>query len=42
MNATAAQRRVSYVDRNADLRSGRHGDQDSALSELRGRASASK
>ena len=42
MNATAAQRKVSYVDRNADLGSGRHGDQNSALSQLRDRASASK
>jgi hypothetical protein len=39
MNATAAQRKVSDVDRNADLGSGRHGDQDSALSQLRDRAS---
>jgi len=39
MNAsTAAQRRVGYPDRNADLGSGRHDYQNSTLSELRGRA----
>ena len=38
MNATAAQRKGSYVDRNAERGSGRHDHQNSALSEIRGRA----
>jgi len=38
MNAIAALRKVSYVDRNADPGSGRHDYQNSALSELRGKA----
>ena len=42
MRATAAQRRVSYVDRNVDPGYGRHDDQDTALSQLRGKASVWK
>jgi hypothetical protein len=38
MNAIAAQRKVSYVDRNADAGAGRHDDQNTALSQLRGKA----
>jgi hypothetical protein len=39
MNAPAAQRKVSYADRNADLGSEQHDDQNSTVNELRGRAS---
>ena len=38
MRAIAAQRKVSYVDRNVDPGSGRHDDQNTALSQLRGKA----
>ena len=39
MRATAAQRNVSYVDRNVDPGSGRHDDQNTELSQLRGKSS---
>jgi hypothetical protein len=40
MKVTAAQRKVSYVDLNADPGSGRRDYQDSTVSQLRGRAAA--
>jgi hypothetical protein len=36
--STAARRKVSYPDRNAELGSGRHDYQNSTLSDLRGSA----
>ena len=38
MRATEGQRKVSYVDRNVDPGSARHDDQNTALSQLRGKA----